>query len=156
MSKAPKYFIKTNKGEVEFHCGYLPYRKVCWLAVVYFKKPEPDEIYEIGYDPYWGLDFIKYPERIAQLNDYGSAKAIISNRYARLESHISDLRWLCFLVLGYFVLVWLAYKASDLNPPQNLPYPDTTPSPLKPSAENSAAQTPNKSPSTQSRRSFFD
>jgi hypothetical protein len=136
-SKPPKYFIKTDKGETEFHCGYLPYRQICWLAVVFRVKPEPNEIYEIGYAPFWGLDYIKYPDRIAKLNDYGSAKAIVSSRYSELKNHLNDLRWLCFLLFGYLVLIWLAYQGSNPLHKPNTPYPDAKPYPFEPVTENS-------------------
>ena len=155
-TKPPKYFIKTNSGETEFHCGYLSYRQICWLAVVYRIKPEPNEIYEIGYNPYWGLDYIKYPERIAKLDDYGSANAITRNRYAALKNHLKDLMSLCFFSLGYLLLIWLAYKKSAPNCNPELPYLAATSYQLEPVAEDLDEQRPRKSTQSKHRRSFFD
>jgi hypothetical protein len=155
-SKPPKYFIKTDKGETEFHCGYLPYRRLCSLEVASISKPDPNEVYEIGYDPYWGLDYIKYPKRLAKLDDYGSTKAIVSGRYFELKSHLNDLRWLCFLLLGYLVLIWLAYQKSDPNRESYVPYPDAKPYPFEPVTENSDKPALKKSSQSKTRRSFFD
>ena len=31
----PRYFLETDRGDVVFHCGFLPYKKECPVARVY-------------------------------------------------------------------------------------------------------------------------
>lgn len=53
----PRYFVLTDGGRVEFHCGIGSRRKVCRVP----DRPRADDTYVIGYDAYWGVDYIKYP-----------------------------------------------------------------------------------------------
>lgn len=113
--KPPKYFIKTDKGEVEFHCGYKPQQAECGRFHRSMFQENPSDIYEIGYSPYWGVDFIKYPPRFAHLNEDSLPKYVTSGRLSKLNRHLGDL-WSLFWGLSlYLLLVWFAYKLSADN-----------------------------------------
>lgn len=113
--KPPKYFIKTDKGEVEFHCGYLPSRTECWLSFMLGVKPKSDDVYVIGYNNYWGLDYIKFPQWLSKINDYGAAGNITVGRFSDLRRHRGDAWSLGFGLFIYFLLVWYAYKSSAVD-----------------------------------------
>lgn len=61
MEIPPRYFIVTEHGRVEFHCGFRPVPRTCWF--VSYQRPRTDEVFEIGYDEYWGVDYVKLPRR---------------------------------------------------------------------------------------------
>lgn len=111
--KPPKYFIRTDKGEVEFHCGYLPSRRECWLYGVLAGKPDSGDVYEIGYDRYWGVDYIKYPDKIATKLDLNKLNSIQNWRIHYLQYQNRDLAWFCVILSIYIIVVCLAYRASD-------------------------------------------
>jgi hypothetical protein len=125
----PKYFIQTSKGDVEFHCRYRPSKNECWFNAGLGSKPNTDDVYEIGYDPYWGLDYIKYPPKLSKLDEYGDPKLISSERIGSLKNHKRDAVWLCFLFLSYISLIWLAYQKSA---PKQPPEPPAKPYPFEP------------------------
>ena len=111
--KPPTYFIQTNKGDVEFHCGYLPARSECLLSAVLGTQPIDGGLYEIGFDPYWGLDHIKYPPPLEKMNENRTPSLIAQKRLSYLHWHKSDAMWFLALILGYLILIRLAYKTSD-------------------------------------------
>lgn len=125
----PTYFIQTSKGDVEFHCRYRPSKNECWFNAGLGSKPNPDDIYEIGYDPYWGLDYIKYPPKLSKLDEYGDPKIISRGRIGSLSNHKRDAVWLCFLFLSYISLIWLTYQKSA---PKQPPEPPAKPYPFEP------------------------
>ena len=111
--KPPKYFIRTSEGDVEFHCGYLPSRRECWLYGVFAGKPDSGDVYEIGYDRYWGVDYIKYPDKIATKLDPNKLNSIQNWRIHYLPYQNRDLAWFCVILSVYIIVVCLAYCASD-------------------------------------------
>jgi hypothetical protein len=152
----PKYFIQTSNGEVEFHCRYLPKKGECWFTPVLGAKPKPDDVYEIGYDPYWGIDFIKYPQRLSVMNDYGESKNISRGRVASLYAYTRNAVLFGFMCCCYLYFIWLTYKKSD-----PMRKPDTDSLIAKPSPPESdlliTEKQPSKlSPQSKPRRSFFD
>jgi hypothetical protein len=152
----PKYFIQTINGEVEFHCDYLPKKGECSLAPVLGAKPDSSYVYEIGYDSYWGLDYIKFPPLLYRLQERGESVAVSRWRVARLYAHTRYALWFSFLLLMYLYLIWLTYQKSD--PIRKL---DTDGSSAKLNALESnlliAENAPSKpSPQAKPRRSFFD
>lgn len=110
--RPPKYFIETDKGEVEFHCGYLPYRRECGPFPGPFDEKKASEVYTIGYDPYWGVDQIKYPLRLSHLDEYSLPALVSDRRVLYLTRHIRDFQLFLTMLCGYCVLVYLAYRAS--------------------------------------------
>ena len=113
--KPPKYFIQTSNGDVEFHCGYLPVRNQCLLSAVLGTQPIEGGIYEIGFDPYWGLDYIKYPPPLEKMNQNRTPSLIVQARLSDLRWHKSDAVWIVALLSGYFSLIWHAYRSSNPN-----------------------------------------
>jgi hypothetical protein len=152
----PKYFIQTSKGDVEFHCRYRPTKGECWFTAVLGVKPEPNEVYEIGYDPYWGLDYIKYPDRLSMLSDYWEPKNVSRARVARLYPHTRSAVWFGFLALTYLYLMWLACQKSHPLGKTVVPSSGQIPNPLQPNFQSVEKTTGNKSTQPKSRRSFFD
>ena len=111
--KPPKYFIQTNKGDVELHCGYLPSRKECWMLMYVPKTDFAGNVFNIGYDWYWGIDYIKYPAALTP-RDVGEIPRVIhKSRLIDLKTHYNDAVWFLALLLGYFLLIWHAYRTSD-------------------------------------------
>lgn len=152
----PRYFIKTHKGEVEFHCGYLPDKSECGKFYD-FPKIHPEYVYQIGYSRYWGVDYIKYPVSLSRFDVNGEPKVITFGRLLTLTYHLKNARWFCFLFLGYLWLIWMAYKASDPNRQPDPPYPAVQKEPLDSTGSTVNCQTPSVSPKPKSRRrSFFD
>lgn len=151
----PKYFIQTSKGDVEFHCRYRPAKGECSFTTVLGVKPELDDVYEIGYDPYWGLDYIKYPDRLSKLNDYGEAKNITTGRVGLLYAHERSVLWFCFLFLTYLYLIWLAYQKSDPDQKSDAST-ELTPSQLMSNFPPTTADLTTKGSQPKRRRSFFD
>jgi hypothetical protein len=137
----PRYFIQTDKGEVEFHCRYRPKKGECTFTASTGVKPNPDDVYEIGYDPYWGLDYIKYPPRLSKLNAYGEPKAIVNRRITTLYAHDREAAWLGFLLFVYLYLMWLTYQKSD---PNQTPYPHVKPYPFDTAGSPADTQEPEK------------
>jgi hypothetical protein len=85
----PRYFIRTNQGEVEVHCGYRPYLREC-SKFYDFHKIYPDMIYSVGYDRYWGMDYIKYPDPIPLRYQANSAA---STQSSPNPSHLIRVRF---------------------------------------------------------------
>jgi hypothetical protein len=52
----PRYILTTASGTIELKCGFWPNRSLCPIS-----ESRAGEIYEIGFDEYWGIDYIKYP-----------------------------------------------------------------------------------------------
>ena len=152
----PKYFIQTSKGDVEFHCGYQPAKGQCWLTTVLGVKPEPDAIYEIGYHPYWGLDYIKYPDQLSKLDDYGASKNITNLRVTLLYLHQPSAIWLCFLFATYLCLIWLAYQKSDPDHKPDSPTSDLATNVPEVNLPLVKQETSDKPSQPKPRRSFFD
>lgn len=125
----PTYFIQTSKGDVEFHCGYRPSKQECWFTTSLGAKPRANEIYEIGYDPYWGLDYIKYPPDLSKLNVYSEPDRIQHSRISALTLLRKQVVWLGILLMAYLSLIWLTYQKS--RPVQTL-YPPAKPYPFEP------------------------
>lgn len=96
----PKYFIRTAQGEVEFHCGYRPSPSECLLSTSAGVRPDPAEIYEIGYDPWWGIDYIRHPPRLSGLDERGTPQQVASWRIHYLRYHRTD----AFLFVGGLLL----------------------------------------------------
>ena len=125
----PKYFIQTSSGDVQFHCDYLPTIGECSLAPVLGAKPDPSYVYEIGYDPYWGLDYVKFPPPLYRLKERGESVAVSNWRIARLYAHKRDAIWFGFLFLIYLYFIWHAYSLSN---PSRQTTTDNSLAPLKP------------------------
>jgi hypothetical protein len=105
----PRYFIRTNQGEKEIHCGYRPYLRECWRFYD-FQKRFPAMIYEIGYDEYWGLDFIKYlGDASPKLQENGLPEIISIGRKASLIQHRTPATLFIFALLIY------AKQPAELN-----------------------------------------
>lgn len=135
--KPPKYFIRTSQGEIEIHCDYLPYPTECSLFHDFHKR-YPEMIYEIGYDRYWGIDFIRYPANVPpRLQEYGAPHIISQRRKNFLKYHQTPAALFVLASLIYAYLVWQSYENSRPKRP-----PDTdTPSPKPDAAKESAALT---------------
>jgi hypothetical protein len=152
----PRYFIQTSNGEVEFHCRYRPAKGECSFTTVLGAKPKTDDVYEIGYDSYWGLDYIKYPDHLSKLNDYGEAKNITNSRVALLYKHERSVMWLCFLFATYLYLIWLAYQKSDPDSVSSIPASNSftdAPAVKLPFVKKDTSDKPSQ---PKPRRSFFD
>jgi hypothetical protein len=152
----PKYFIQTSNGEVEFHCGYLPYFRECGRFHGLTGGEHTADIYEVGYDPYWGVDYIKYPAWLTHLNADTVPKQVISTRLLYLERHFRSLMWFSFLLLLYFYLIWLTHQKSAPMDKRNLGGSPTKSSPPESNLLITEKQPSKLSPQSKPRRSFFD
>ena len=56
----PRYFVETEQGDVEFHCGYLPYKRECF-PLGDDKRIEPEGVTVAGYTGK-PVHFLKEPE----------------------------------------------------------------------------------------------
>lgn len=143
----PRYFIRTSKGEVEVHCGYMPYTRECWRFYDFHKR-FPAMIYEIGYDEYWGLDFIKYFGEVSpKFQENGLPEIINIGRKASLIPHQTPATIFFFAFLLYAYLIWQAYENSN---PKKSGDPDA--SPPKPDI----AKEPAELTQLKKTKSFFD
>ena len=106
---------------MEFHCGYRPARSECWLSTMSGVRPEPDETYEIGYDPYWGIDYIRHPRRLSGLDDRGTPQEVTMWRIYLLRYHRVDAFVFVTALLVYAWLVHAAYRKSLARPAIPLP-----------------------------------
>ena len=77
----PRYFVQTPQGDVEFHCGYLPYKRECFGSGD-DRHLEPEGLIVVGADPYWGVDYMKLPllPVYAHLNEYYESLESKKNR----------------------------------------------------------------------------
>jgi hypothetical protein len=104
----PRYFIRTAQGEVEFHCGYRPHRSECLLTNMLGPRPDPGDVYEIGYDRYWGIDYIKHPPRLSGLDERGTPQEVTRWRMHYLRYHRVDA---FVFVAAFLAYAWLVYEA---------------------------------------------
>jgi hypothetical protein len=117
----PRYFIVTDKDEVEFHCGYLPYKNEC-VSIGRIQRQYPELIFELGVDSYWGIDFVKFPPPYTHFDEYYQPKAVIYGRkldlhgYTRHSRHFWAGLWFC-LGLGVYLLL-VIYKLWPESPPR--------------------------------------
>ncbi len=104
----PRYFIRTASGDVEFHCGFLPYTKSCFLHDDNFRGLTP---FEVGYDPYWGVDFRKYPPPYAHFTKDYEPQWVKYGRELDLRGYADSTPEITKKSLGrskhYWALVWL-------------------------------------------------
>lgn len=116
----PRYLLETITGEVEFHCGYLPYKREC--LGFFGRAPQGLDPVEVGMDGYWGVDFIKFPAPYAHFNEYFEPSSIRFRREIHLHGytdsvepivrqqlkrsvHFWALFWLCVAAAVYLLLV---------------------------------------------------
>jgi hypothetical protein len=143
----PRYFIRTSKGEIEVHCDYLPYPIECSLFHNFYKQ-DPNMVYEVGYDRYWGIDFIRYPNYVSQkLQEYGAPHIISQSRYVFLKYHRTPAAIFFFAFLLYAYCIWQSYENSN---PKKSGTPDA--SPPKPDAHKQPAELTK----LKKTKSFFD
>jgi hypothetical protein len=102
--KPPKYFIQTPSGDIEFHCGFLPIKRECWLREGLGGKIVETDIYTIGYAPYFGVDYTKYPESLSSLT-YGSSESVKRRRISHLRAHRFGLGLSIALLAAYLASV---------------------------------------------------
>lgn len=133
--KPPRYFIRTSKREVEVHCDYLPYPSECSLFHDFYKQ-YPQMEYEVGYDRYWGIDFIRYPNYLSQkLQEYGAPHIISQRRRGFLKYHRTPATLFVFALLLYAYFIWQSYENCKPKKPGD---PDV--SPPKPDAPREPAE----------------
>lgn len=143
----PRYFIRTNQGEVEIHCGYKPYLRECWRFYD-FHKHFSTMIYEIGYDRYWGIDYIRYPSDVSpKFQENGLPEIINTGRKASLIQHQTPAIIFFFIFLLYLYLIWQTYENSK---PKRPPDADTL------SLNPDAAKEPTELTKLKQTKSFFD
>lgn len=106
----PRYFIRTAQGEVEFHCGYRPSPWECWFGTLPAVPPAADDQYEIGYDPYWGIDFVRHPARLSFLDEESAPHEIVAWRRLHLRHHDREAALLAAGLIAYMTLVLLAFR----------------------------------------------
>lgn len=105
----PKYFLDTKKGGLEFHCGYRPTKFLC-IGRLGGHEKYLGQLLEIGYDPYWGVDHIKFPDQSSNFyDDYAKNDAYF--RKAQLKYHSASLAFFIGLVLLYLYFIWQAVEA---------------------------------------------
>jgi hypothetical protein len=107
-----KYFIRTASGDVEFHCGYPPYRRECSvLASGLLSSYHGLQPVEVGVDPYWGVDFMKFPPPYEHFNDRYEPKSVVSRRELHLRGQLDSMEPIVKQSLGrskhYWALTWL-------------------------------------------------
>jgi len=119
----PRYFIRTAQGEVEFHCGYQPRPTVCILTTHMLVKPDPTQGYVLGYDPYWGLDYVKHPPDIAFNDDRNDPKEVNSWRIHSLRYHKLPAWIFVIALVAYGWAVCLSYQRQARPPPSPQPPP---------------------------------
>jgi hypothetical protein len=104
----PRYFIRTATGDVEFHCGFLPYRRSCFLHDQNFYGLTP---FEVGYDSYWGVDFRKYPPPYEHFNADYEPQWVTYGREVHLHGQVDSMAPIVKQSLGrskhYWALTWL-------------------------------------------------
>jgi hypothetical protein len=105
----PRYFIRTSDGQsIEFHCGYLPIKQECYVLFAYSRGYTAEDRMEIGFDPFWGVDYAKYPARHSRFDERGAKDAIARSRLSKLSEH----RWPLFRLIGgvcaYILLLTLS------------------------------------------------
>ncbi|OYT88666.1 MAG: hypothetical protein CFE43_21315 [Burkholderiales bacterium PBB3] len=111
----PKYFINTDKGEVEFHCGYLPRTLQCVFSNALGLAPDPKDVYVIGFRPYWGLDYIKFPASLSRMDGYGLPDSVTFGRVLSIGSHKPYVLWFCGLLACYLLIVCVRFPLN--HPP---------------------------------------
>ena len=122
--KPPRYFIRTNQGDKEIHCGYRPYPRECWRFYDFHKR-FPEMNYQVGYDGYWGIDYIKYPNDASpKLHENGLPEIINLGRKTSLLQHQTSATLFIFAFLLYAYLVWQSYENSN---PKKLLESDASP-----------------------------
>jgi hypothetical protein len=95
-----------------------------------FHKIYPGIIYEVGYDQYWGVDFIRYPSNVSErLQEHGAPKIVTSRRQVFLKYHRTPATLFVFAFLLYAYLIWQSYENSkpkkSLDPDAPSSKPDT-------------------------------
>ncbi len=105
----PRYFIRTSDGQsIEFHCGYLPSKQECYVLFAYSRGYTEEDQMEIGYDPFWGVDYAKYPPRHSRFDERGAKNAITDARVSDLSNHRWPLFRLIAGISAYILLVALS------------------------------------------------
>lgn len=96
--RPPKYFVHAGDTRVEFRCGFRPNFTSCPMG----HRPGTDEQFEIGYDEYWGVDYIKYPPQRGQVFIWEGARVIEARR--RHAAASAGYHWtvLLFLFMIFF------------------------------------------------------
>jgi hypothetical protein len=121
-SLPPAYFVRTNTGDVQVHCGFLPAPWECWFTNMLGVAPEPDEVYEIGFHWYWGIDYVKHPLRYAHQDD-GSEHGFVQNRrVSYLRKHRRAAAGFAALLSAYLLLIAIAFRGIERRKPAG-PFP---------------------------------
>lgn len=119
----PRYFLDTEKGEVEFHCDYRPIKLDCmpWIGWHTLKKPSKyiGQKMEIGYHPYWGIDHLKLPHQIGTTEQRTASNEVMEVRLNGLSYHKNSLAFFICLVLLYLYLIWQAIEARQISSSSN-------------------------------------
>jgi hypothetical protein len=118
----PRYYLDTEKGEIELHCGYRPRKFTCTALIGYHSLRKPSkhigEKLEIAYHPYWGIEKVKSftdPTAFA-----GNAPGEIEKiRISDLDFHTSNLVFFMGLMLLYAYLIWQAIEAHQESSSSN-------------------------------------
>lgn len=113
----PDYVLRTESGDVHMHCGYLPRPRECWFRGNLGVLPRPDEVYEIGWHWYWGIDHIGYPPRLTDLMDYNAPEIIRERRLYHLRAHKGPAAAFIFLLTVYVTLATLALNFGQGSAP---------------------------------------
>ncbi len=108
----PRYFIRTAAGDVEFQCGYPPYRRQCTgLAGGLLSSYHGLQPFEVGFDPYWGVDYMKFPPPYEHFNGNYEPQWVTYGRELRLRGQVDSMEPGVKEMLGrskhYWALVWL-------------------------------------------------
>lgn len=109
----PRYFLDTDKGELEFHCGYKPRKLDCVVPLGGHTLNYPSRFIgqkvEIGYDHFWGVDHVNLPSTSSPNDLQASDEA--KNREFILRYHSTSLALFIGLVLLYLYFIWQAVEA---------------------------------------------
>jgi hypothetical protein len=110
----PRYFIATNAGEIEVHCGYRPIRTECHGFSQEVRKGLVP--IQVGQDDYWGVDYIKSIPKYTHLDDRGSTTSVAYGRFSDLRAHKSPAIIFCLLLLSYLALVVWTFLSLPSKP----------------------------------------
>lgn len=115
----PRYFLDTEKGELEFHCDYRPIRLDCtiWIGGHTLKQPSKyvGQKLEIGYDPYWGIDHLRLPHQVSTFERRAASEEVMQIRRSSLNYHSTSLAFFIGLVLLYLYFIWQAVEARQAS-----------------------------------------
>lgn len=110
---APHYILRTQSGDLRIHCGFRPWPWECWFTGYSGVPPEPDQVYEIGWHWYWGIDYIGYPPRLADLADSYAPQVVRGKRITYLSAHKGAATLFILLLTLYVALAILAFHSAS-------------------------------------------